>query len=204
MSDVSVSRSRDKTATNLYIVGGVAAFLTIAMYIVEVFTFGGIPTEISAWFELFGRSRLLGLFYLNSLDILSISILLAFYAALRRAADNSLSEIAAPFAYLGIGVFVTIRSTIAIGVLNLSERYAAAPTEAAREPFLAAGEAISSLGQATPLSPGFFFIALASLLLSLALLRMKSAKAAAITGIAFWALAGIFLSNLGKRESAAT
>ncbi|MGD9092998.1 MAG: hypothetical protein PVF74_09115 [Anaerolineales bacterium] len=54
--------------------------------------------------------------------------------------------------------------------LSLSDRYATAVTDAAREQLLAAGQVIDSLGRATPETTGFLFMAFAGLIFSIVML----------------------------------
>jgi hypothetical protein len=75
-----------------------------------------------------------------------------------------------------------------LSLLPLSDQYAAATTDAQRAVFLAAMETLGSLGVATNRTIGFFFIAIASLIISLVMLRSRIFnKATAYVGI----LAGI-------------
>ena len=179
---------------SLLIIGGVAPFLTLLLYLSQLFfiSWEAYPETVVQWFELFRESRFLALFYLNSLDIISIGILglmfIALYAVLRETA-RALMTIATPFAFLGIGVFIVPR-TLLLSIAGLSREYFAAlnaagqAAEKAVTEIVAAGRAISSLGVPTIQTAGFFIIALAALLVSLAMLRSPVFfKATGIIGI---------------------
>lgn len=90
---------------SLYRMGGIAPLLTLAFYVSEYafIRWDAFPASTEAWYQFFQRSKLLGLFYLNSLDILSITLLgvmfLALYVALRDINPSAMS-IAAFFSFL--------------------------------------------------------------------------------------------------------
>jgi hypothetical protein len=149
--------SADSNWKNLYKAGGLAPLVTLAFYLIQILAmvFGEpFPTTMADWFSLFQRSKILGLLYLNALDIFSIAILgvmfLALYMALRRV-NGSFMAVAAFLAFIGIAVFIAPRVAM-LSVLPLSDQYAAATTEAQRATLLAAGEALNVLGTATPLT----------------------------------------------------
>ncbi|MBN1122665.1 MAG: DUF4386 family protein [Anaerolineae bacterium] len=179
----------------LYRIGGTAPLITLSFYLIEMFAiiFGKepFPTATEEWFLLFQQNRILGLLYINALDTLSIAILglmfLALYVALRKV-NEPVMTIAAFFALIGIPVFIVPR-VVLLSAVSLSDQYAAATSETQRTALLAVGDMLTSLGMATPQTLGFFFIAIAGLLISIIMLRSDTfTKAAAYTGIA----AGIF------------
>lgn len=188
----------DKTSTetgnsnwkHLYLIGGTAPLISLAFYLSQfLIMFSGetYPTTPEGWFTLFQRNKLLGLFFLNALDIFSIAILglmfLALYIALRQT-NPSYMAIATYFAFLGIMVFVTSRAVMVSGTLSLSEQYATATTEAQRSQVLGAGQAITSVSRATPETIGFFFMAVAGLIISVVMLHSETfSKVIAYIGI---------------------
>jgi hypothetical protein len=159
----------------LYRIGALAPLLTLVFYISEfaLIPWEEFPASTAEWFALFQRSKLLGLFYLNSLDIFSITLLgvmfLALFMALRKT-DMVSMIVAAFFGLLGVGVFVVPRVAM-LSMLTLSDRYAAAATEVERVRLLAAGETLGALGTATPQTVGFFFMAIGVLILSCVMLQ---------------------------------
>jgi hypothetical protein len=144
------------------------------------------PLTTEEWSLLLQRNRLLGFIYLNALDIASIAVLsmmfLALYAALKH--DNKVGmTIATPFAFLGIGVFITTRSLM-LSAFAFSDQFIAATTDTQKTLVLAAYNTINTLGIATPQTAGFFFMAIAVLIISVVMLKSKSfAKIIAIMGI---------------------
>ncbi len=97
--------------STLYRLGGVAVLLTLVFYVSQ-FVFiqwDDYPASTEQWFALFERSRLLGLFYMNALDIVSITLLGLMLLALRaalRSAGPSWTAVGGYFGFLGVGVFV--------------------------------------------------------------------------------------------------
>jgi len=171
----------------LYRAGAVAPLITLVLYSSQfiILIFGDpFPTTIEGWFALFQRNKLLGLWYLNALDIVSFALLgimfLALYVALRRVSP-SWPVIAAYFALLGAVVFIVPRA-LTLAVLPLSDLHAAATTEAQRTMYLTAGETLSYVSTATPQTLGFLFMAVAGLIISVVILRSQSfGKSAALS-----------------------
>jgi len=159
----------------LYRLGAAAPLLTLAFYFSEfaLIRWNQYPGSTEAWFQLFQRSKLLGLFYLNALDILSITFLgvlfLALYIALRKT-DGVLALVAAYFSLLGVAVFVVPRAAM-LSMVSLSDRWAASADAAQQARLLAAGETLGALGTPTPRTAGFFFMAAGVLIYSLIMLR---------------------------------
>jgi hypothetical protein len=187
----------------LYRIGGVAPWVILGCFLVQILVMASgepFPATSEDWLSLLHRNRVLGLLYFNVLDIFSIPlmgpILLALCIALRKGRE-SLMLVAAFLGTLGIAVFVTPRAGILTAGISLSDRYTAAATEGLREQILTAGDGIFAMGQAAPQTTGFFFIALAVLILSWVMLRSPVfGKAAAATGIlaAFITAADYFLA----------
>ncbi len=173
VTDVATADSRWKS---LYRVGGVAILLTLGLYLTELIGFAVMakpfPTTMNEWFSLFQESKLLGLFYLNALDMISIALMgpmfLALYMALRQ--DNETWMIVGVFFVLiGIPVFIATRAP-SLTVLTLSDQFAAATTEVQRTQILIVGDAVAQ-GQPTTQTVGFLFIAAAVLIISVIMLR---------------------------------
>ncbi|MFN2153459.1 MAG: DUF4386 family protein [Anaerolineales bacterium] len=160
---------------NLYRIGALAPILTLIFYISEfaLIPWDAYPTSPEEWFRLIQRSKLLGLFYLNALDIFSITLLglmfLALFMTLRKT-DQASMLMATFFGLLGVGVFVVPRVAM-LSLLNLSDQYALAASEAEQARLLAAGETLGALGTPTPQTMGFFFMSIGVLILSVIMLQ---------------------------------
>jgi hypothetical protein len=192
----------------LYHAGAMAPIVAIVFYLIEfsILAFGDpYPTTIEGWYALIQRSKLLALWYLNALDILSFALLgimfLALYLALRRVRPSWML-IAIYVALLGVVVFIVPRA-LHLSLLPLSDLHAAANTEAQKTIYLAAGEALSQVSTATPQTLGFLFTAVAGLIISIVILRSQSfvksvarSRAVGYVGIAGFVAA---LANFGTR-----
>ena len=175
----------------LYRAGAVAPLVTMATYVVEVvgvlLVGDNYPTKALDWFSLFADRRLLGLLALNVFDVISIALLgvmfVALYIVLRQW-SQSIMLIALFFALLGITVFVASRADMGSTMLKLSDQYAAAATGPQRDQLLAVAQALAVSVRATIDTMGFFFVAAASLLISIVILRSKAFdRATAYVGI---------------------
>jgi hypothetical protein len=183
----------------LYRAGAVAPLIALAFYLFEfslLIVGEPYPVAIESWYALVQRSKLLGLWYLNALDILSFALLgimfLALYVALRRAHPAGML-IALYFALLGVAVFIVPRM-LHLSLLPPSDLHAVATTEAQKTLYLAAGEALSQVSSATPQTLGFLLMAAAGLIISIVVLRsgqqrLPIGKVAAYVGIVGFAAA---------------
>ena len=176
---------------HLYRIGGAAPFVALIFYLSQFLIFfsgEAYPTTSEGWFMLFQRSKILGLFFLNALDIFSIAILglmfLALYTALRHTSPSYM-VISTFFALLGITVFVSSRASMVSGMLSLSDQYVSTISSGGqRTEVLAAGQVITSLSRATPETIGFLFMAIAGLIISIVILQSETfIKAIAYIGI---------------------
>jgi hypothetical protein len=164
-----------ETLQPLYRLGGLAPLVTLTFYLSQFIfiRWSEYPASTQDWFALFQRSKLLGLFYMNALDIISITLLGVMFLALSSAlkpANPSWMTIAAYFGLLGVGVFVVPRVAM-LSMLPLAEHYAAITDEIARTRLLTAGETLGALGTPTPQTIGFLFMAVAVLVISIVMLR---------------------------------
>lgn len=158
----------------LYKVGAVAALVVIAIIVIQapIFIFYPQPTTVVGHFAQFQSNTLLGLLDLDLLLILgetcSVLILLALYAALRRASP-SLMTIALTLGLGGIALFFAVNPTFSM--LYLSDQYTAATTEAQRAILLTAGEALWANYNGTAF--GLFFVlgGIAYMLIAAVMLR---------------------------------
>jgi hypothetical protein len=164
----------------LYRVGGIAALLAVGVGLIETgITF--LPAARSAdavtavdWFTLFQSQPFMALRNLGLLNMFfnltAIPAYLALYAALR-GTNHSLAALATVTAYIGIAIF--FGTNRALPMLDLSHRYTAATTDAARASLVAAGEAMLSVGQShvPGTFPAFFFAEAAGIVISVAMLQ---------------------------------
>jgi hypothetical protein len=162
----------------LYKVGGTAALIAAAFFVIEiigVIAMGPPPLTAIGWFTLLQHNRLRGLFDLFLLDMvvtaLFVPLFLALYAALRRASP-SLMALALILCFVGIAFYFA--SNTAFSMLSLSDHYAAATTDVQRAGLLAAGQAALpglATTSGTGLQVAFALNAIAGVIISAVMLR---------------------------------
>jgi hypothetical protein len=205
MMDQEADAQAAKTAWKaLYLAGGAAALIAVVLFrrnfSAELMLFKGFglfsvpasaPSSAIEWFTLFQENRFVGLALFGLFDLLNYAlvglIFLALYGALRDV-NKSAMLVAATFAFVGIAVYFA--SNQAFAMLSLSGRFAAAPSDAERAIFLAAGEALlaihnpGALYQGTGIYLSLLLLLLAGLLISIVMLRgAVFGRATAYTGI---------------------
>jgi uncharacterized membrane protein len=166
---------------SLYRLGGVAALSTVLVGLIEIgITFlpgGNTPAEtVFDWFTLFQNNSFMALRNLGLLNIfftaLGIPTFFALYGAHRRT-SQTLAALAMIISFVGVAVFYATNRAFAM--LDISNQYALATTEAQKAILAAAGQAMLSVGQSH--TPGtfmaFFLSEFAGLLISFVMLRDK-------------------------------
>jgi hypothetical protein len=186
----------------IYQIGALAAIGAVLVGLLEiVITFlpGGNTTQetVQDWFELFNENWFMGMRNLGLLNIvfnlLAILTYFALYAVHRQDRRQPYAALAAIISFLGIGVFLATNQAFAM--LNLSQQYAAAVTDAQRNSLAAAGQAMLAVGQShTPGTfLGFFLAEIAGILISVVMLRSGIfSKATAYAGIVGFGLLLVF------------
>lgn len=176
----------------LYRVGGAAALAIVAIALIQapIFILYPQPTTVIGHFTQFQNNKLLGLLDLDLMLILgtaaSALVLLALYAALRRASP-SLMTIALTFGLGGIALFFAVQPTFSM--LYLSDQYAAATTVVERSAFLAAGQALLANYNGTALGMYFVLTGLADLIIAVVMVRSgRFSKVTAYVGIVLGAM----------------
>jgi hypothetical protein len=189
---------------SLYRIGGTAALMAVLVMLAEIFiTFlpGGGATgpgtvTVLDWFALFQNSPLMGLRNLGLINMiatsLAIPMLLSLYVAHRKV-DKVYSTLALILGLVGATIYLA--NNTAFPMLALSEKYAAATTDAQRSLLAAAGEAM--LAQAESHAPGtfvgFFYTEISSIAISIVMLRGRIfGKPAAYAGMLGFGLLFIF------------
>ncbi len=139
----------DAPSRSLCRIGGVAAWLMVAYSVatmVQLALLGGQPATAAEAFELLQQNRVVGLLRLDLPTVLALPlyylIFLGLHGALRRE-DSAHATLASVLAF--VGVTLALATPMGLSMLPLSEKYAAATSEATRERLLAAGEAILAM-----------------------------------------------------------
>jgi hypothetical protein len=200
MNQAADTETIDSAWRGLYRVGGAAALIAAIIFRrwlgaeVALFSAQGPPSTVIDWFTLLQSNRLLGLTFLDLLDIVNYALVglmfLGLYAALRRA-NRSYMTLATMLGFVGIAVYFA--SNQAFALLALSDQYAAATTDAQRSMFLAAGQALLTMNDFLQGGGGinlsFYLVTLAGLIIAVVMLRSSIfSKVTAYVGI----LANVF------------
>ncbi|MCX9009690.1 MAG: DUF4386 family protein [Candidatus Methanoperedens sp.] len=174
LNQVTDAETGDPAWKSLYRVGGTAAFIAAVFIPIQIIVFiiHPPPGTVIDWFTLFQNNRLLGLLDMDLLLIVDLVlmtlVLLALYAALRRA-SQSFMAIAATLGFLGIAAYFA--SSTAFNMLSLSDQYATATTDEQRAMFLAAGQAMLAIWTGTAFVVGYILEGVALLIIAVVMLR---------------------------------
>jgi hypothetical protein len=158
----------------LYRAAGVAALITTLLVPVQLAVFMAypFPETVTGWFQLLQDNPLAGLVDLDLLlvvdNVLLVVIALALYVALRPASP-SVTTMATGLWLLAIVLFIA--SNPALELLALSDRFAAATSEAQRSTAVAAGEALLAGWDGTAFQVGYVLGQLAGIMIGLVMLR---------------------------------
>lgn len=180
----SHAESADPGWKDAYRLGGVAALIPVLVSLLDImisFLSGERdvePGRLSAtdWFARFREHRLLTLRDLGLLNVvntvLAIPVYLTLYGAHRRA-NPAFAALAAILSFIGAAVYAA--NNKALPMLALSDRYAAASTDAERARLAATGQAMLAQGEDfTPGSfMGFFFTEVAGIVMGITMLRSR-------------------------------
>ncbi|MBN1886522.1 MAG: hypothetical protein JW850_00975 [Thermoflexales bacterium] len=157
-------------------IGGVATMILIVyslVTMVSVVVLGGAPGNAEEAFTLLQNNRLVGLARLDVLTVLVMPLyyllFLGLYIALRRT-RSAYTTLATVLVFVGLTLFLATPS--AFSMLTLSDKHAAATTEAQRSQLLAAGEAIlaSDMFHSTGAFVGGVLLQSAAVLISVVML----------------------------------
>jgi hypothetical protein len=170
------AESTDPRWRILYRLAGAGALISAVFIPLQVLVFIIWPPPLDGtaadWFELFADNRMVGLLDLDLLlvadNVFLVPILLALYVLLRHDSE-SVMVIATALGFLGIVFFIT--SNPAFEMLSLSDRYAAATTEADRATFLAAGEAMLATWEGTAFHMYYILGSIAGIAIGIVMVR---------------------------------
>ena len=186
----------------LYIIGGATALISVLIVPIQIVVYTTSPPPSTAldWFTLFQDSKLLGFLAFEGLfvldGVLAIPTALALYVALRRT-NQSLMAIALALGLVGNVALIVARP--AFEMLILSDKYAAAPTDAQRALFLAAGEAMIATFNGTAWQVAFNLGNIYLVLIPVVMLQSNIfGRATAYMGLLAGVLGfGIYLPKIG-------
>ncbi|HTS05883.1 MAG TPA: hypothetical protein VMP68_09890 [Candidatus Eisenbacteria bacterium] len=174
---VNRSESEASDLSCLCRTGGIAAFVLIAyalLTIVQLIVLGGPPATAAEAFRLLQSNRMVGLLRLDLPTIVAMPlyylVFLGLFAALKRT-DRANAILSTSLAF--VGVTLLLATPTALSMISLSQKYAAATTEASRTQFLAAGEAIlaTDIWHGTGAIMGGILLQSGAVLISVVMLR---------------------------------
>ncbi len=210
--DISTQMRGSEVApwNSLYKIGGIVALIFIVYSLVTMavlVAIGGPPETAVEVFDLLENQRVVGLLRLDILTMLTVPLyyplFLSTYAALRKT-QRAYVTLATTIAFAGITLFLATPSPLSL--VALSDKFAAATTEAQHTQLLAAGEAIlaADMWHGTGAMIGGLLMLIAALILSIVMLGSDCfSKGTAYVGIVTHALdlahgiVGLFLPTVG-------
>ncbi len=162
------------------------------------------PDTVVGWFALLQSNPLLGLSFLNVFDLINYALVgitfVALYVALRQTSKRYM---ATAVAFGLAGIIVYFFSNQALPMLNLSNQYANAATQAQKSTLTATGQALLSNGYNTNTaypSIGIYlsllFLAVAGFIISIVMLRSKTFGKVGYVGIVASTLDLVYLVGL--------
>ncbi len=198
------NENTEKQWKSIYLLGGVTTLIVIMGTILDIIVgtvtggdLSSIPQTAIDKFAQFQNNWLLGLYNLDMLNFFTTILMIPTYFALcaaHRRVNIAYSVLATIIYFIGATVFIS--NNIALTMLELSNKYAVSTAEAQKNLFAAAGEAMIARGaHGSPGAfPGFILSAIASLVMSYAMLKGKIfGKPTAFTGILGSALLIVYL-----------
>jgi len=169
--------------------GGIAAFIFLFYCLatmVQMALLGGPPTTAADAFQVLQQSKFVGLLRLDFPTVLVLPLyyplFFSFFAALRDT-DRTHAAIATLLVFLG--VTLVLAAPTALPLMALSDKYAAATSDAMRAHFLAAGEAVlaTDIWHATGPYMGGILVQTGAVWISVVMFRGVFGKATAYVGI---------------------
>jgi len=160
---------------SLYRVAGAAALIIVVFTLIQSFIFVAYPppNTVIDYFTLFQNNKILGLLDLDLLltiiNVLTILVYLALYAALRRS-NESFMAIVLTIALVGIVLYLVSREAT-FTMLSLSDQYATATTDAQKSMFLAAGQVMLTIYNGTAFDISYVLGGVVLLIISAVMLR---------------------------------
>jgi hypothetical protein len=164
----------------IYTAGAVSALIIVLVFLVEMIAVaarGLPPTTVEDWFSVFQAGRGSGLLRTFALDVVAVSMHIPFYLALfyilkGRGNREGLLLTAIVLAVVGVAVYLGTNTTFSM--LSLSDKYAAATTEAEKAKLLSAGEAVLAVYNGTGPFAAYALYAVAGILVSVIMLLGKT------------------------------
>jgi len=168
---------------------GIAAFIFLIYCLatmVQMSVLGGPPATVAEAFRLLQQNKVVGLLRLDFPTVLVLPLYyLLFFGLFAALKDTDRTHAAIATAVVFLGVTLVLAMPTALPLMALSDKYAAATSEALRAHFLAAGEAVlaTDIWHGTGAYVGGIFVQTGAVWISFVMLRGVFSKATAYIGI---------------------
>lgn len=181
------------------VAGGVAAFVFLAYSvatILQINILGGYPSSALEAFQILQQNRIVGLLRLDLATVLVLPfyypLFFGLFVALK---DSDRTNAATATGLVFIGLTLVLAMPTALPLAGLSDKYAAANSEAAKALYLAAGEAVinTDIWHGTGAYVGGMLLQTGAVLISVVMLRGVFSKFTAWAGIIIHGLDGVHI-----------
>jgi len=172
--------SPDNFIVGIYRMGCVSAFVLLAYCVemmVQISILGGQPSSAAEAFRLLQSNKFVALLRMDLPTVFALPFYYFLFLALSTVCfrtDGLKSILSALLIFAG--VTLALATPMALSMLPLSEKYATATTESARQQFLASGEAIlaSDMWHSTGAYVGGLMVQVGAVLICLAMMKSPS------------------------------
>jgi hypothetical protein len=181
----------DKLIVGICRVGAISAFILLVYcieMIVQISVLGGQPSSAAEAFQLLESNKFVALLRMDLPTIFVLPLYYFLFLALSAVCfrtDGVKSILSAVLVFAG--VTLALATPMALSMVPLSDKYAAATTDSARQQFLAAGEAIlaSDMWHSTGAYVGGLMVQVGAVLICLVMMKNRSfGKVAGSLGVA--------------------
>jgi hypothetical protein len=156
---------------------GIAAFIFLLYCLatmVQIGVLGGPPTTVGEAFRVLQQNKVVGLLRLDFPTVLILPLYyLLFFGLFAALKDTDRTNAAIATALVFLGVTLVLAMPTALPLMALSDKYAAATSEAMKAHFLAAGEAVlaTDIWHGTGAFMGGIFVQTGAVWISVVMLR---------------------------------
>jgi len=174
--------------------GGIAAFIFLGYSLatmVQISVLGGPPSTTAEAFQVLQQNKVVGLLRLDFATVLVLPFYyLLFFGLFAALKDTDRTQTTIATALVFVGLTLVLAMPTALPLMALSDKYAAATSEAMKAHYLAAGEAVlaGDIWHGTGAYLGGAFLQAGAVWISVVMLRGAFSKLTAWVGITMHAL----------------
>jgi len=174
--------------------GGIAAFIFLGYSVatmLQIGVLGGPPSTAADAFQILQQNKVVGLLRLDFATVLVLPFYyLLFFGLFAALKDTDWTQAAIATALVFLGLTLVLAMPTALPLMALSDKYAAAASEAMKAQYLAAGEAVlaGDIWHGTGAYLGGTFVQIGAVWISAVMLRGVFSKLTAWVGIAIHGL----------------